>query len=60
MKVEIVVDNEKDFVQAEQDLFAMTAGQYMIFSIHVTSTGITYFYETQYNKDVDAWLVVTI
>lgn len=60
MRVDFVVDNEKEFIEREMDLFGMAASQYMTFSIHVISTGITYYYETEYNKDTDSWLVVTI
>lgn len=60
MKVEIVVDNMEEFAQMESELFGMESTRYMFCSIHVVSTGITYYYETQYNAVTNSWLFVTI
>lgn len=60
MSVEIVVDNMRDFAQAEMYLFKLTFDRYVKFEIFIMSTGETYFYETQYQPEYGVWLIETI
>lgn len=58
--VEIVVKDEQEFIYAEMYLFKLTFDRHISFEIFVTSTGKTWFYETQYQPELDNWVVVTI
>ena len=60
MSVEIVVENMQQFIAAEMYLFKLEFNQHIQFDIFVRSTGETYCYETQYQPEIDKWLVETI
>ena len=60
MSVEIVVDTEKDFISVEMYLFKLEFDRHIDFNIFVESTGQTWFYETQYQPEINKWLVETI
>lgn len=60
MSVEIVVENMQQFIAAEMYLFKLEFNQHIKFDIFIRSTGETYFYETQYQPEIDKWLVETI
>jgi hypothetical protein len=59
MMVDITVRNEEEFKKAEMELFGRKFQEYMEFTIFVESTGDTWFYETQYLPQFEAWLVAT-
>lgn len=60
MRIEIIVRNEKEFIDAEMYLFKLEFDRHVNFEIFVASTGKTWFYETVYQQEIDKWLVETI
>ena len=60
MTVEIVVENTQDFIAAEMYLFKLEFDRHIKFDIFVRATGQTWFYETQYQPEIDKWFVETI
>ncbi len=60
MSVEIVVEDMQQFIAAEMYLFKLEFNQYIKFDIFIRSTSETYSYETQYQPEIDKWLVETI
>ena len=60
MRVEIIVRNEKEFIDAEMYLFKLEFDCHVDFEIFVISTGETWLYETVYQPEIDKWLVETI
>ena len=60
MRVEIVVENEQEFIAAEMYLFKLEFDCHVYFDTFVRSTGETYSYESVYQPKIDKWLVETI
>lgn len=60
MSVEIVVDTMQEFIDAEMYLFKLEFNRHIKFDIFVRETGESWFYETQYQPEVDKWFVETI
>lgn len=60
MRVEILVDDMKQFADAEMYLFGLEFDRHISFEIFVYSTGETWFYSTEYHPEIDKWLVETI
>ena len=60
MNVDITVKDMQEFIDAEMYLFKLEFDKYIKFEIFVYSTGETYFYETQYQPELNKWFVETI